>query len=891
MDHRRLLCPSAFWLRRVALGVILALAGGIPSAPAQPQAAAPVPADPQREARLALVPTPQELQFAAAGVFQMGSTLAVSGPPAAADIVRDVLAERLGLKVLAEGTGGVTVSAPQDAADAVWTHEQAYRLSVTPGGIRIEAAAREGFFYAAQTLAQLIESGPALPALDLRDWPALRTRLVMIATDQGGFQVIEVDYWKRLIRELAALKVNAIMPYFDAGTYKYRKYPFLGEKGDDGFTLEKAQVLSEYAARHFIELIPQQNSIGHLGGALGHKELQHLRDGGGTINMVLPESLVFLGDLYDELAEAFPQARAIHVGGDEFGYDFGKHPAVAARVAEVGKTAVYAEFMTKVHELLRQRQRGMMIWWNEQGFTTDAAPLLAKDIAVFDWHYGPQADYPSLDALAKVGFSNVWATPAVTRYYDGANDWIGTFGNIGGFARAAAKRNVPGICTCTWVHGMWGGRNLFELNLYGLVYSAESAWNPERAIEAPEFGRRFAAHWVGYRGPDAGARVMQGIHAPYGERSAQKFWRDNRSLETYVGSPLMAVAETAASSATMAADARALLGYCDQADAALDALLAGATRNQVTLSYFKHDVRIHRLAAKRILAALELARWCGTVQAPKPVIEREVLKTDFAAGELVGPLKLVPPGASCVDGALVTAPQPLWKRQGLTVGPLPLPAGGVLVEYDLRPRRFGQQFQQFASLRPSTHHYMVFIGPDRRFHVYTRSAQDWAEQNTLGGPCVADRWLRCSAVLKRDGFSFRAVDRESGAVVCRSGLVPMDDPGAEVLFDLADDGGDSAVGEAASEWDHLTVSALAAPPLRVAPPPPGLLDALKGLEAEHLIIEATFRRSVREAGGGSADTGALGKGATQFRSRQGRENTARIIQDLEAGRLPSGYGE
>ena len=560
-------------------------------------------------------------------------------------------------------------------------------------------------------------------------------------------------------------------------------------------------------------------------------------------------------------------------------------------MAEIGKTAVYAEFMMKLHELLRQRQRGMMIWWNEQGFTTEAAPALAKDIAVFDWHYGPQADYPSLDALVKVGLSNVWATPAVTRYYDGSNDWIGTFGNIGGFARAAARRNVPGICTCTWVHGMWGGRNLFELNLYGLVYSAESAWNPERAIEVPEFGRRFAVQWLGYLGPDGGAQVVQGIHTPYGERNEQRFWRDNRSLEVYVSSPLLAVADLSADSATLAADANALLGRCDRADAALVALLAGATRNQLTVSYFQHDVRIHRLAAKRILAALELARWCGAAQPPKPVVERELLKAEFGTGDVTGPLALAAPGARLSAGVLATAPQPRWQRQGLTVGPLPLPAAGLLVEYDLRPRRFGQQFQQFASRRPSTHHYMVFIGPDRRFHVHTRFAGVWAEQGTLGEACTADRWLHCTALIKRDGFSLRAQDRDTGKVVCRTGLVPIDDPGAEVLFDLADDGGDSAPGEVASEWDNLTLSALAAAAPRLVQPPPGLLDTLKGLVADHLLVEEDFRRSVLEAGGGSADTGDLGRGATQFRSRQGRENTARIIQDIEAGRLPSGYGE
>jgi hypothetical protein len=70
-----------------------------------------------------------------------------------------------------------------------------------------------------------------------------------------------------------------------------------------------------------------------------------------------------------------------------------------------------------------------------------------------------------------------------------------------------------------------------------------------------------------------------------------------------------------------------------------------------------------------------------------------------------------------------------------------------------------------------------------------------------------------------------------------------------------------------------------------------LIDRLNRLVADHAVIEETFRKSVLEAGGGSADTGDLGKGAMQFRSKQGREDTEHLIRDLMAGRLPASFGE
>lgn len=868
----------------IRLFLLATLLLNIPFARAAPAATQSVAASP-------LIPPPQELQLAEKGTFTVTSQTHITGPAEFAALVQEVLKERVNLSGLKEGIGGITVGGPRDPSDRLWKHEQAYQLIVQPEGVVIEACDNTGIFYAAQTLAQLIQSNPTLPALTIRDWPAIKTRLAMIATDQGGFQVIDIDYWQRIIRELAAIKFNAIMPYFDGGTYKYRKYPFLGTKGDDGFTLEKAKLLSEYAAKHFIELIPQQNSIGHLGGVLGHKELQHLRDGGGTINTVLPETFDFLGDLYDELIEAFPNATAIHIGGDEFGHDFGKNPIVAARVAEVGRAAVYGEFMTKIYEMLKQRNRGMMIWRNEQGFTIEAAALMPQAIAIFDWQYGARKDYPSLDALLNAGFTAPWATPAVTRYYDGSNDWGPTFANIHNFAAAGVKRQVPGLCTCTWVHGMWGGRNMFELNLYGLAYSGECGWNPSTEIESAAFARAFAAHWLGCLDANAATWIMDGIHTPYGEPQSQKFWRNNRILETYAGSPFTAIMEFVKVEPTLEADAKTLLGFCDRGEAALDSLKKHAKRNQRTLDYFKHDIRIHRLAARRLLAAAELVRWTDGLQMPKSIPEKELLRLDFGAPQIASQFAKIAPSAKIAEGRLLTTPGDNWKTEGLVIGPLPLPEAGVLVEYDILLRQSGQQFQQLASSRPSSHHYMVFAGNSRNFDIYTRYENNWSSQSALGSACATGVWYHCAAVIKNKSFSFKATERATGKLLCRSGTVPMDDIGTELMFTLSDCHAEKGNDAPATEWDNVVVSALKPIPEQTITPPAGFIDRMQQIIAEHIVIEETFRQSVLEAGGGSADTGNLGKGAMQFRSKQGREDAEKLIRDLTAGRLPASLGE
>ncbi|MBM3500855.1 MAG: hypothetical protein FJX74_19525, partial [Armatimonadetes bacterium] len=392
-----------------------------------------------REAGIALIPMPQQVALPAGGRgCRLSGTVQVGGgTEEQRGVVVAALAERLGLDAQSARTGGIIrlTGLPPDGPPEL-QGEQAYTLTVAEGRVEIGARAPVGVFYATQTLCQLADPQGNLPPVRLADWPAIENRLVMIAVCQGAFQVIDVEYWKRIIRELSAVKVTHIQVYFEGATFTSERYPFLGLKGPDGLTLEKGKTLSEYAKAHFIELLPQQNSLGHAGTILSHEELANLRESGDVFCSSKPETFEFLGNLYDELLQAFPYATWVHVGGDEFAHGFAQCPQCKQRAAEIGPEGLYAEHMMKLREMLAQRGRKMMIWWHEQGYTEQAADRLAKDLAVFDWHYGNQPSYPSLERLQNAGFAETWATPAITRYYDGSNDWDNTFGNVSGFLRA-----------------------------------------------------------------------------------------------------------------------------------------------------------------------------------------------------------------------------------------------------------------------------------------------------------------------------------------------------------------------------------------------------------------------------------------------------------------------
>lgn len=575
-----------------------------------------------RERGIALLPMPQEVRLRQRSYRLPGRPTLCAGRDCSD---ADVAAVRVALKDRLDRH--VRQLVERERADILLRRgnserPQGYRLEVGEKGVVLQARSPQGFFYAAQTLCQLLGSEGHIPAVAISDAPSIESRLVMIAIDQGAFEVVDVDYWKRIIHELAAAKITHIMPYLEGAGFLYEKYPFLSLKGPDGFTRDKARELSEYAHQRFVELVPQQQSLGHSGAMLYHDELKDLRESGDVFCSSNPRTFAFLSDLYDELVLSFPYSRTLHVGGDEFAGGFAKCLQCKAKAEAIGKPGLYAEHMMRLRDMLRQRRRDMMIWWHEEGFTEEAADKLAKDIIVFDWHYGNQSSYPSLERLQRRGFVHTWATPAVTRYYDAPNDFDNTFGNIQGFLRAAAKAKVPGECTCTWVHGIWGGRNLFELNLYGLLWSAECAWNPV-ASDAETFRWKFARQWFGLDGKPrlVEEEVLRAVHAPYGSAKEQKFWRDNRNLEPVIAEAPAATAKRIAENPSLPSEAEALLSVCAAARGILERWQKEAKRNRVTADFLLHDVHIHETVARKILAVDALTKaYAGARE--RPVAER-----------------------------------------------------------------------------------------------------------------------------------------------------------------------------------------------------------------------------------------------------------------------------
>ncbi|MBC7288862.1 MAG: family 20 glycosylhydrolase, partial [Armatimonadetes bacterium] len=456
-------------------------------------------------------------------------------------------------------------------------------------------------------------------------------------------QTVNVEWWKRLIRSLARYKLNALMIYGE-NDYRFEAYPFLGREGT--FTPEKARELSEYAHRYHVQLIPQFESLGHASAVLRSEQLADLREAGSTWVFCTsnPKTWEFLERVIDELCRQFPYAQYIHVGADEFEFDFGKCPSCRAKVEQVGYTGLYAEHMNRLNEIIRKRGRTMLFWPSHGGPTAELSYLTIKaaqaglmklDCIPTEWIYHGPAQYPEIKQYQDLGFADVWASPAVVCFSIIWPDYRTTYRGIRGFLRAGAERGIKGAMTTTW-EWMHGG--VVANSMLGMVYAAECAWSLGRTTVA-DYERRYAASWLGLPADEASAAMVHELLAmPWPADGELSFMNNAHLMQRLFWSEPRELQWITAQEKVLTGDAgRKVVAHVDGLLERLGQMRAAAKRNADLLRYTELAYRMYRFVGLKLAALQDAAAlYAKAAQNPQPPAAAEALS--LAAGAMLSPL-------------------------------------------------------------------------------------------------------------------------------------------------------------------------------------------------------------------------------------------------------------
>ncbi len=224
-------------------------------------------------------------------------------------------------------------------SEARVNHNEAYRLSVTSRGIRIEAQDAKGAYWAMQTLRQLaVEKGgrTKIEECSIVDWPAFRVRGLM---QDVGRSYISMDELKREISKLSEYKINVFHWHLtenQSWRMESKIFPMLNDSINTTrmpgrfYTLGEAKELVEFCKAHNVLLIPEFDMPGHS--AAFERTFRH--------DMQSPEGIKILKLLMEEVCETF-DVPYIHIGTDEVTFtnrDF--VPEMVAYVRSFGKKVI-----------------------------------------------------------------------------------------------------------------------------------------------------------------------------------------------------------------------------------------------------------------------------------------------------------------------------------------------------------------------------------------------------------------------------------------------------------------------------------------------------------------------------------------------------------------------
>ena len=235
--------------------------------------------------------------------------------------------------------------------------------------------------------------------MEIEDSPDFLVRGVML--DISRDKVPTMATLRGLVDLLSSWKINQLQLYTEH-TFAYRKHRVVW-KDASPMTAEEIVELDAYCRERFVELVPNQNSFGHMERWLKHepyRKLAEVTDGADTpwgfrwkgpfsLSPTDPRSIEFLDKLYDELLPNFSSG-LFNVGCDET-FDIGQGRSRAS-VEERGKTVVYLDFLKQVHELVIRRGRTMMFWGDIILHEPEMIGQLPRPIVALDWGY--EADHP-----------------------------------------------------------------------------------------------------------------------------------------------------------------------------------------------------------------------------------------------------------------------------------------------------------------------------------------------------------------------------------------------------------------------------------------------------------------------------------------------------------------
>ncbi|TVR71019.1 MAG: hypothetical protein EA408_10180 [Marinilabiliales bacterium] len=369
--------------------------------------------------------------------------------------------------------------------------EQGYSLIIGAGGIDIEGGGNAGLFYGLVTLGQIIDQSEGnIPAMKITDWPDMETRGVMLDISRDKVPSMETLYG--IVDFLASMKYNHLQLYVEGFSFAYESFRELWEDTETPVTGEEMKLLDRYCAERFIDLVPNQNSLGHMSAWLeterfsdlaecpGGYKLMGLIDMKSTLNVSDKRSMELVRQMTDDMLPWFSSGY-FNANLDE-PFELGK--CKNRKLAEEkGVGRLYIDFVKELESFIRSKGKRMMMWGDIVTRHPEIIPQIPEDVVMIEWGYESVHPFEQNCRRYHEAGLDFMVAPGTSSWTSITGRTSNMMENISNAVGSGLKYDAMGMLLTDW--GDMGHWQYWPVSYAPLAYGAALSWNYDSRDDLP----------------------------------------------------------------------------------------------------------------------------------------------------------------------------------------------------------------------------------------------------------------------------------------------------------------------------------------------------------------------------------------------------------------------
>ncbi len=431
-----------------------------------------------------LIPVPRSIELSR-GTYFLPSSVRFSSDPEKREMISRIIEQQLNRKVTTSGPTSIIFTVDNSIP------RQGYRINISSDGVLIGYVDDEGLFYALVTLSQIsAQTGDQIPGMNITDWPDLKIRGAML--DISRDKVPSPGTLYGIVDFLAMMKYNHLQLYVEGFSFAYPSFRELWEATETPVTGEEIRQLDQYCADRFIDLVPNQNSLGHMNAWLATEQfgdlaecpdgynLMGLIEFKSTLDVSDPRSLELVKQMTDDILPYFSSGY-FNANLDE-PFEIGK--CKNRKLAEeIGEGQLYMNFVTELNNYISSKGKKMMMWGDIVSKHPEIIPQIPDNVVLLEWGYEHMHPYESNCRQYDEAGLKYMVCPGTSSWTTITGRTENMKGNIANAVGNGIKYNAIGMLLADW--GDMGHWQYWPVSYAPFVYGAALSWNFDSRGDLP----------------------------------------------------------------------------------------------------------------------------------------------------------------------------------------------------------------------------------------------------------------------------------------------------------------------------------------------------------------------------------------------------------------------